>query len=204
MMKLFTNIVMGVTVFVLTLAVFHNSFAQPFGLEMGMSMRQLERKGIEVESQGRNEYYTKEVIKNHPDFESYVLGIHPQTGLCYFRAIGKNLKTSPHGTEIRNKFDSLVSQLSKSYGNGLLNSFLKHGSIWDESRDFTMGLLEKERILQYVWDKEEGSDVRHNLDEVILGASVLKTDTAFLILQYRFSNYAECTRLREESEASIL
>lgn len=133
----------------------------PFGLPMGATLTQLKvvDKLVPVPNVPGS-YLVRAVPKPHGAFESYVLAISETSGLCKIAAIGKDIESSSFGTEIQSAFAALDQALQEKYGNRKNFDFLRAGSIWDEPKDWMMGLLKKERVLSSYWDKEEGSVLR--------------------------------------------
>jgi hypothetical protein len=68
--------------------------------------------------------------------------------------IGKDIVTNGYGEEIQTAFREICDALSATYGTPQIADFLKTGSIWSEPREWTMGLLKKERELFALWNKD--------------------------------------------------
>ena len=60
--------------------------AGPFGLEMGMTIDEIDADATEL-SPGL--YQLPKVPKPHSAFEAYIVKIGPKSGLCWIKAIGK-------------------------------------------------------------------------------------------------------------------
>src|SRR5262245_32212432 len=84
--------------------------AMPFGLQMGMTKAQL---GL-VESArpvAPGMYKLTTVPKPHPEFESYLVQVAPTTGLCFVKAIGKDISTNVYGSDLKRKYEDMRDQL---------------------------------------------------------------------------------------------
>ena len=66
---------------------------------------------------------------------------------------------------------------------------LLNGSIWDEPRDFMMGLLNRERYLLTEWSSQ-ATLVSDALAEVGLVASALDGTSGYISVEYSFENAA--------------
>lgn len=165
------------------------AIAGPFGLSMGMNKSDFKGKLKEI---APHKYTTNTVPKKHSAFETYVVKISPKSGLCYIKAIGKDISTNTYGVEVKSAFDSMESKLKKSYGKNKRVDFLRYESIWDEPKDYMPALIKGERILVSVWNKEEGSTLKGNLKDVALGASGSSRSKGYLSIDYSFTNQEAC------------
>jgi len=95
-------------------------------------------------------YQISTVPQEHSAFESYVVKIGPESGLCQIKAVGKDINTNTFGLEVKWAFDSMESKLKKSYGEADRQNFLLDGSFLDEPKDWMPGLIKKERILWFI------------------------------------------------------
>jgi len=67
--------------------------------------------------------------------------------LVKLAAIGKNVSTSVYGSELKDAFNEMEKSIIAGYGDSKRYDFLRSGSIWDEPKDFMMGLLKKKELL---------------------------------------------------------
>ena len=133
-------------------------------------------------------YCTTSVPKPHSIFDNYTLKITPNHGLSWIKAIGKTVQTSAYGGELRSVFDLMLNKLANSYGKHESTDLLRHGSIWDEPRDWMQSLIAKERIMYALWNKEQCSNLRDSLVSLFLGVNALSTSEGFILLEYSFEN----------------
>ena len=117
--------------------------AGSFGLCMGMSIEQIDPKAKEI---APGKFLTTNVPKSHSSFEQYIVQIGKENGLCWIKAIDKNVQTSSYGIEIKSEFKSMNSKLSKVYGTSETTDLLLPGSIWNEPNDFMMALIKKRTV----------------------------------------------------------
>ena len=164
-------------------------FAGPFGLEMGMSLVEI---GGQPEKVGNGLYMLNTVPKTHSAFKAYVVKVAPEGGLCWVKAIGKDIATSSYGIELQTEFHVMEEKLEAAYGKHEIMDFLMTGSIWDEPNDWMMGLIQKERILAAIWEPAEGSSLPSDLKQIALIASPISTGKGYIAIEYSFINKDSC------------
>ncbi len=174
-------------------------FAGPFGLEMGMSIKQIDPNAKEI---APYIYKIQSVPKPHSAFESYVLKVSPNCGLCLIKANGKDISTNTYGVELKSSFYDMKERLEKVYGISETTDVLFPGSIWDEPNDWMMGILKDERILCSFWEKEKGLDLKDNINIIVLGVSAINQNKGYLILEYSFINKENCDKEISDLEDS--
>lgn len=188
-----------VTVFAVLFAQY--TIAGPFGLSMGMTIKDIDSKAQKV---APNVYLTKEVPKPHSAFDEYVVKIGPKNGLCWIKAIGADISTSSYGIELKSAFDEMAGKLKKAYGKGEITGMLLPGSIWDAPNEFMMAMIKQERFLMAIWQKEKGSKLEDGLSEIGLIASASGRENGYLSLEYSFSNKEACNKEIDELEDDAL
>jgi hypothetical protein len=148
-----------------------------------------------------NLYQTNRVPKPHEAFESYLLLIDEQLGLCKITAIGKNVSTSVYGDELKSAFGTLEEQLTVIYGR---NKKFRSDSIWNEGNDWMMALLKKERILATFWNEEHKSSLKDNIKGIALEAKALRPNIGFISLSYEFENINRCSENSKARKSDVL
>ena len=166
-----------------------NAVAGPFGLEMGMSLQDI---GGEPQTLSNGKYKLTKVPKPHSAFEAYGVQVAPKGGLCWIKAMGKNISTSSHGVELKSAFSGMKKKLEAKYGKHKMMDFLLPGSIWNEPEDWTTGISKNERVLAAIWEKKELSSLPLNLESVMLSVKVSSNSTGYLIVEYTFTNEEFC------------
>ena len=68
-----------------------NAMAGPFGLNMGMSLKEIGGKPKKI---ANGKYEIVDIPKPHSAFESYIVQVSPKSGLCWIKAISKDIATS--------------------------------------------------------------------------------------------------------------
>ena len=188
--------------FVILLLASGYATAAPFGTSIGMSKSDL-GIGADTVEISTYKYALSELPKTSKLFESYVVKVTPDNGLCYLKAVGVNINTSVYGSELKAEFTKVNKSLQKKYIKGETLDFLSDGSIWNERRDFMIGLLKKERFLIAYYDAEEGSTMVESVQKAILSASALSSDTGYIGLDYYFDNHDSCNSEIEAIEEDV-
>lgn len=166
-----------------------NAMAGPFGLDMGMTLKDM---GGKAEKVANGKYKLTTVPKPHSAFEAYVVQLAPKGGLCWIKAIGKDIPTSAYGIELKSAFNDMKGKLEKVYGKHETTDLLMPGSIWDEPNDFMMAMIKKERFLMAIWDNEKGSTFTDNIKKVGLIALPAGRDKGYISVEYSFTNEKAC------------
>lgn len=155
------------------------AFAGPFGLEMGMTLKQVEqacggRKAVHI---GDIRYYIKPE-KTHPSFSEYIAWISPTEGLCFIRANSEEIYLDPTVVTVRNVFYRAEGALSKSYGKSILTDELPS---WTAS---LYGLQSGTSRLDAHWFPN-----RSDVVWIYLYVDAIDLDTAIISVYYEFANY---------------
>lgn len=166
-----------------------NAMAGPFGLDMGMTLKDI---GGKPEKVANGKYRLSSVPKPHSAFEAYIVQVSPKGGLCWIKAIGKDVPTSAYGIELKSAFNDMKGKLEKAYGKHETIDLLMTGSIWNEPNDFMMAMIKKERILLAVWNNEKGSTLVDNIKQVGLIASPSGQNKGYISIVYSFDNEKAC------------
>ncbi len=184
------------------LAISTTTYAGPFGLDMGTPLAEL-NKLMKLKLEKTALYSTPSVPKPHPDFDDYRLVVTPNHGLCKVIAWSRIISTSVYGTELVNKFSDVESALNAKYGASKRYDFLRSGSIWNEPRDWTMGLLKKERTLTSYWTNE-AHELPENVETIELQAMAIGTEQAMIRLGYEFKNSSQCIDwIKSQKDSSL-
>ncbi len=164
------------------------AMAGPFGLEKGMSLKDLGGKPKKI---GPGIYRLSSVPKPHSAFAIYIVRIAPKVGLFWMKAIGKDISTSSYGSELKREFSAMKKKLESAYGKCQSIDFLRHKSIWKEPNYWMMGLKKNERFLGAIWEKKEGSSLPPDIEQIGLVTDVLSLDKGFFAIEYSFTNDAD-------------
>lgn len=172
--------------------------AGPFGLEKGMTYEQLLAIDPSISEIAPGYYKLTTVPKPSPAFESYIVQIHPDHGLYFLKAIGKDIETSTYGIELKAEFDRVKKGLIAVYGEPTGSyDYLRPGSLWDEPRDWMISIIKKERVLIFAWG-EDDIPITTDIEKVFLGIDVTSTTSGYILIEYYFAGYSEYETPAEE------
>jgi len=162
-------------------------FAGPFGLERGMTLKQLKAIDPSIEKIVNNEYAMVKVPKLSSSFREYLVGVHPTEGLLKLVAVGNNLSTNRFGTQLLQEFNKLKDGLSKVYGapTQVVDQILVKGSSHDDPQDWMYSLLVKERFLGCAWFKKEGP-LTSGLNTIEITVVADSLNEGHILLSYYF------------------
>tara|TARA_B100001057_G_C22689367_1_gene887137 strand:+ start:223 stop:819 length:597 start_codon:yes stop_codon:yes gene_type:complete len=176
-----------------------------FGLEMGDTKKDIEKKGVKLIDVGDYYFMTYKVPKSNSNLKDYALMITPNNGLCQIMTATENFPTNSFGSSIKDKFNFFENLLSKKYGEKRKSDYLASGSLWTDRNYWTMGLLQKERVLSAEWNSSYGSKLpQNNVNNILLRAGATDVSTGLIAIQYRFSNYSACNEEYENAQSDSL
>lgn len=166
--------------------------AGPFGLDMGMTLKQIHKLTDIKPAKATFEYVTNKLPKSNKAFEKYIIYVSPKNGLCKITAIGNDINTSSHGSELVSSFKAMEAKLTGKYGQNKKYDFLKSESIWSKDNDWTTALKLNERILASFWPAKEDANLIENIKTIMLEASALDQHKGYYVLRYEFKNVDAC------------
>lgn len=173
-------------------------FAGPFGLEMGMSVKQVNSVANSRVELLEDDIYELTPPKTNNMFETYVVAIHPEYGVYVIRAIGIDIETNKYGYELKDAYEQVASGVQGKYGEyGEIDALLP-GSIWNEPQDWMMGLYEEERFLLAEWSRDKGSTLPKDIESIYLVPKALSPSIGYIVLEYYSFDY---NKIEEEEKA---
>lgn len=161
----------------------------PFGVSMGT-------KGSELvfdNDIGDGYYVLRSVPKPHSHFESYVVMYHKTTGVCLFQAVGVDVPTKGDGSGLKEEYEFVAGLVSKAYGNYDHYEHLADGSNLEGDKNYMKAVVAGEMSLQASWDEESSANLKQDITEVLLLGKATDARTGYVLLQYRFANWAKCS-----------
>jgi hypothetical protein len=167
----------------------------PFGLSMGIPE---DAFGTTLTKVATGKFLVDSVPRPNEAFKQYVLEIGKNSGLCWVKAIGKDVPTDSMGYGLKSKFGELEKVLSGKYGKGSKTDILLPGSIWDDPEDWMRGLVKSERYLMTVWDTSKGLKLPNDISSLAITANATNSDTGYIAVEYTFTNNKLC---EEENQA---
>lgn len=178
----------------------------PFGFKQGLTRAEVESMvgdSFTLLPRSKNAYLLNTAPKPHGVFENYVVVIGDVSGLCAVRGIGKDITSSRHGIQLKSSFNEMEATLSDLYGASKKTDRLLPGSIWRNPEDWMMGIVKEERFLFARWSSK-GQALKNELDSITLDVRAKSSDTGYLVLEYLFQNYEQCTEESKAAEKDVL
>lgn len=172
------------------------SWDGPFGVQMGLTKQQvLDATGAQALPDRPFTYVASTAPRGHIDFPNYAYTIGNQAGLCSIVGLGDEFDTDSFGNAVRGRFASLEDALTKKYGEPTsTNKSLASGSIWNEPRDWIMGLAKGERSYRVEWTASAAHPLPDHLVLIRLGARAPRSDRGALGIWYQFENEPACDK----------
>jgi hypothetical protein len=199
----FAAAVLAVTVMFGEQAFAQGQGGAPFGLRPEMTLAELRKLG-NLEDKGVYWYSVKRLPSGHPDIEEYRLLVTPKHGLCKIIAWTGTIESNSYGQQLKEVYERFFTALASKYGNSKRFDFLRSGSIWNESRDFMMGLAKKERVLNAYWDQEEKSDLPSEIRSIEMVAHAVSSGAGAVSISYELHNASECMEWRKKQKDANL
>lgn len=175
---------------------------EPFGLKVGVSLKDVEKKSGVSESIGYDNYSFKNVPDRNDEFKSYLMLITPKNGLCRITGWGKPIITNDNGDELKKRYSSLKTILIEKYGEPEVDKdLLTTDSHLNKPNEWTKSLYKMERNVESTWKLNESNGVQN----IILIANANEINSGKLTLVYELSNSEECfTELKSKEMNSFL
>lgn len=168
--------------------------SEPFGLEMGMGLADLTKMAPIREQPDLYAYASSELSNGPTEMVEYVFIITPQHGLCEVTAQTRPIRTSGDGSEVRERFERLVAELSKKYGQATKTDVLLEDSIWNEPNWWMLTLKIGERSLAANWPATRQRPLPYNLGAVSVVAFAESDSQGGLSVTYSSLSKEECIR----------
>ena len=164
-------------------------FAAPFGLKMGMTLKEIEKECIGRAEHVKDDIYLVTPKKSHPLFAKYGVYVNEKVGLYGIRAMSDFIACNDYGTELKNAFENFKDRISKTYGEPEIYDRIDRGSYMEDDKYWMMTLRNGARELYAVWGGD--SDLQDNLSGISLECKALDIPhygDGLLILDYDFKN----------------
>ena len=176
-----------------------NASAQGFGITPGTPIRQLR-----VLTERSPTYFKVDPPSKHPDFSSYMVHATPQSGVCQVMGIGITLDNDSYGNKAHAHFAELSRQLAIKYGKSEEYDVQRPNSIWNERREWAIGIAKGERYLTRIWSKKSQSSLPPGTAGIMLETAALDSNRTYLTLTYEFENSGKCEKEITSNNASRL
>lgn len=176
-----------------------SAYAGPFGLEMGMSIDEIDRSA-KLHVLGR---YSVSVPRPHSLFETYGVTVGDD-GLCHIRAISSDIYTNVFGLSLESSFMDIREKIDNVYGDSDLSDILLPGSIWKDPRDWMMSLVKQERLLSAKWENSNGKNIKGDVSHIVMLAIASDVNNGHMGVDYYFSNFDSCVSDISDNDDGVL
>lgn len=168
------------------------SHAEPFGLKMGVSSSDV--RTVKDEGAPNGMFRFLDVGKPHPDYTTYIGQFSEKQGLCWVKAIGKDMPSEASGTQVKAGFDTERERLTELYGIVKNFDFRFSGRSDDDLDNWLQAVSEGDRYVAAIWDRANGAVLPDSLDSVGLVVNAYNKSMGYLSLEYTFKNIGLCEK----------
>lgn len=179
---------------IVILVVSATAFAGPFGLDMGMTLKDVGEVCLDEPEYIADDRYYIQPKKSHPLFEGYVVWINEDCGLYYIKGISKEIRTTDYGTEVKQEFTKLLSPLERKYGKfKRIDRLSKDTPSYNRTdKDWMRTIADGSRTYEAHWEAKE-SNIKEfeGLVSIATGIKTEKTyvtNKAYIWIEYGFIN----------------
>lgn len=178
----------------------------PLGVMMGISVKDLSDAGIAIAPIDNSPLIYRAGSAPAPSgsFDDYVYLISENVGLCRVTAWTPEKEANSFGEQIIATFDELQSALTEKYGKPEVYKFVQRGSIWNERRDFMMGLAKEERTHVAAWTSGATNSLPQDIESISLHAVAFSSSKGAVKLTYEFKNLKSCFKEAKQKKHANL
>lgn len=165
----------------------------PFGIDIGMTYEDITRvcNGNEPDLYSGESYYIYPV-NSHPLFKTYLAWISKKYGVYYIRAYSENITCSEYGTEVKNKYNNILTALEKKYGSFNKIDTIDSSYNYKDDKYWMKGLKEGARTYKARWYATRDTiDKFDGIVGIYIGidiANKYSTSEAYIWIEYEFRN----------------
>ena len=142
------------------------AFCGPFGLEMGMSLSQINQRLVRPAELINGDRY-KVIPKNaHDFFVAYEVVVDQKYGLYEIQATSRDVPDTDYGFTTIRWFENIEEYLKEIYGNCRTLDYSKHRD-GDLKINVLSEIIERSRRLSKIWDRET-SKLPSAIEEIYL------------------------------------
>jgi hypothetical protein len=171
----------------------------PFGFIIGTSI-----DAYDCEDSGSSGLYNCRANNPHPAFEAYGVKASPSHGICWIKAVGIDISDSGRGSSTKSKTDEIAAQIASAYGDWTgTYDFLSVGSIWDESDEWLMGIVQKDRYYAFTWGVDDGFQPQKNITSIYVASGATRSNTGYVGAEFGGFNKAECEAEIAAEQSSV-
>ena len=129
------------------------AMASPFGLKMGMSIKEIAKECDGKPEFVKNDAYIIKPKKSHPSFEYYFVFVDKNKGLYQIKALSSAISTNDYGTELQSAFNTTKDRVAKRYGEPTIRDEIDPESAFQDGNYWMYTLKGGARTLAAIWGK---------------------------------------------------
>lgn len=176
----------------------------PYGLEERMSLAEVEKVLGAVAPMAPHTYLGSPPEGVLAEISTLTLFLTREDGLCRIQGTSDVIVSDPKGTQLRDRFSRLLEVLWAKYGEPKIVDTLVPDSQWPEDDQWLQALLEGDRVVLSLWNRETGARLADGVISVVLAARGLEPGKGYLHLEHTFSNWAGCeARIAVEKKEKV-
>ena len=131
----------------------------------------------------------------HSAFDLYLLYYVDGSGLCKISALGKRINNDNYGSMSRKEADEIALEVARKYGPQTnKHDFVLPNSIWEESRDWMMGVNVKERYYGYDWEEDEGYKRVGDVEAIRVFVRAISSDSGRVVATFKLNSILRCAK----------
>jgi len=160
----------------------------PFGVTMGTPISHYASCERHPEQVGW--YMCRSLPKSHASFEMYYIQAHPKIGVCFVKAIGKDIDRDARGEKTKAEIKKLALQIEQTYGpHTAIRDSLSSRSSFKAPDEWLAGVEQDERTFSYDWT---GGNYPNNIDSIHVFARATDGQTGYATAEFYFKNEKQC------------
>lgn len=172
------------------------SWTGPFGLQMGLSVQDLESAIPDLKRLAPDSYTFTKAPHPYPGITHYAVDIGSTTGVCKISAMAV-VDSPSSGDAVKSKFNELKKSITSKYGNATASyDVLRQGSDWDDLGEWMTSLAVGDRTLSSYWigreDLKNSLTLPPDMSGISLSANGASATRAAVIISYEFTNFETC------------
>jgi len=120
----------------------------------------------------------------------YFIQAHPKIGVCFVKAIGKDINRDSRGIMTKAEIKKLALQIEQTYGpQTAIRDSLSPRSKFKAADEWLMGVKEDERAFSYDW-----TDGRYpnDIESIHVFARATDAETGYATVEFYFKNEKQC------------
>ena len=160
----------------------------PFGVMMGTPISKY--SACEKHPQQLGWYTCTSLPKSHASFEMYYIQATPKMGVCFVKAIGKDINRDARGVRTRAEIERLAAQIAQTYGpHTRIRDSVSPRSDLKAADQWMAGVDKDERTYSYDW---ADGNYPNDIESIHVLARATDGQTGYATAEFYFKNEKQC------------